>query len=125
MRFRQFPVKKSDFFRLHLLFESFFGQFLNFEGVRWHSKCDLGNFHSKKEFSDFRQFLRFFGGFFFFESFWPIFFDQFFLSRPPPHPSKPLIPHGSPIVVFYKKSEKVYRKNRISDADSHKPIPYS
>ena len=37
---------------------------------------------------------------------------------------KPPIPHGSSIVVFYKKSEKIV-ENRISDADRHKPISES
>ena len=74
-------------------------QFLSFEG--WASQCDLDTFFSYIFFSifqifssQFRRYLRVFGLFFFF-------FLQIALSHPP----KALSLHGSPIVVFYKKSE--------------------
>ena len=68
-----------------------------------------------------------------FENFWPIFeflpifFDELlFLCLPPTVPRTSYsrqVPIN--IVVFYKKLEKYEKKNRISDADRHKPIPDS
>ena len=60
----------------------------------------------------------------FFSDFFPIFpifeiFPQIFFSRFAPRPSPPLkppVPHGSPIIVLYRKSGK----NRISDANRQK-----
>ena len=54
-----------------------------------------------------------------FQIFSAIFFDDLLnIGLLPPPPLKPSTPHGSPIVVFYKK----YGKNRISDADPQKRI---
>ena len=52
-----------------------------------------------------------------FAAFSDLFTDLLNIRLLPPPPKKP-IPHGSPIVVFYKK----WRKNRISNADRQKPI---
>ena len=40
-------------------------------------------------------------------------------TNQPPPTLKPSLPHGSPIVVFYRK---MIKKNRFSDADRQKPI---
>ena len=90
---------------------------------RWPSQCDLDNFQSDffffpfnfQIFFRFRRLLKFFG----------LFFRRIPLSRtlstqppnpptPPPPPANPFkhpIPQRSPIVVFYKKSEKKSEKS--------------
>ena len=124
MRFRQFLVKKIRFSSDFTDFWRIFCLFLSFKRVWWPSKYDLDNFQSKKNLI-FPPTLPIFESFWlFFDSFWPIFFDECSLQAYSP-PPKPPIPHGSPKLSLSIRNPKKSVKYRTSDADHHKPIPDS
>ena len=99
-----FYSKKFPIFFYFTDFSELLNDFWHLKGIAGLPNVIKTTFNQKKKFPiipRFRRFSRVFGSF----------FRRIALSRPSSQqPPKPPIPHWSPIVVFYKKSERKFEK---------------